>query len=69
MMRVRKLPVRYRDRSTDNILKILDWFQKKGVRAWAFRDLFESAPTIYYKYKKRFVSDHCFKICGILFSV
>lgn len=51
-MCVRKVSVRYRDRSTDNILKILEWLQKKGVRAWAFRDLFESSPTIYYIYKK-----------------
>lgn len=52
MMRLRKISVKYKYNTADIILETLKWFQKKGVRAWAFRDQFESTPTIYYIYKK-----------------
>lgn len=55
-MRVRKMHTRYINDNADNILKILGWLQKKGIRAWAFRDLFERSPTIYYIYKKNLYS-------------
>lgn len=50
MVRLRKISVKYN--AADIILETLKWFQKKDVRAWAFRDQFESTPTIYYIYKK-----------------
>lgn len=44
MMRIRKISV--------IILETLERLRKKGVRVWAFRDLFESTPIIYYIYRK-----------------
>lgn len=52
MICVRKISIKYRYSTVDIILKLLEWFQKKDVRAWAFRDKFESTPTICYIYKK-----------------
>lgn len=52
MICVRKISIKYRYSTVDIILKLLEWFQKKDVRAWAFRDKFESTPMIYYVYKK-----------------